>query len=63
MPIKPDEPLKKITLNLYAADVEAAKAYYGQGWSEQIRQIVHQHLQVTQAHYRTRMTLGELEDE
>ncbi len=41
MPAKSDDPLQKVTLNLYEADVLALEAFYGRGWSEQVRQVVH----------------------
>jgi len=44
MPIHPDNPLRKITLNLYEADCDEMKRRYGRGWSEQVRQLVHRHL-------------------
>jgi hypothetical protein len=44
MPIHPDSPLKKITLNLYEADVAEMEHRYGRGWSEQVRRLVNQHL-------------------
>lgn len=45
MPVHPDSPLRKITLNLYDADVFEMERRYGRGWSEQVRQLVHRHLQ------------------
>lgn len=56
-----DAPLRKTTLNLYSADVTFLAEYYGQGWSEQVRQIVHQHCEVTKGHRQVRKTLGDLE--
>jgi hypothetical protein len=60
MPKKPDAPIQKVTLNLYKTDVVAMEKYYGYGWSEQVRQLVHQHIITTMAHYNTRKTIGDL---
>lgn len=32
-----DEPLRKVTLNLYRSDVEWLERIFGQGWTEQVR--------------------------
>lgn len=61
MPRQANAPLRKTTLNLYDADVSFLATYYGQGWSEQVRQIVHQHCEVTKGHQKVRQTLGDLE--
>ena len=39
-----DEPLKKVTLNLYDADVTELAQRYGWGWSEQVRRLVRRYL-------------------
>lgn len=44
MPRMATEPLLKVTLNLFEADVEWFKQRYGQGFSEQIRDAVHDHV-------------------
>lgn len=36
-----DAPLTKVTLNLYTSDHNFLKRYYGQGYSEEIRRIIH----------------------
>lgn len=61
MPAKSTDPLKKITLNLFAVDVLALEEYYGHGWSEAVRDLVHQHIQTAMAHRKVRKTLGDLE--
>ncbi len=61
MPAKSDDPLQKVTLNLYAADVRALEAYYGHGWSEQVRQVVHHHITTAMSFHKLRKTLGDLE--
>lgn len=63
MPVRSDEPLQRVTLNLYSADCKSMQAYYGHGWTEQIRQLVHQHITVASAHHKTRLTLGDLPHE
>ena len=37
-------PLHKITLNLYEEDIKALAHSYGYGWSEIVRELVHEHL-------------------
>lgn len=61
MPKLADSPLRKTTLNLYSADVTFLAEYYGHGWTEEVRQVVHQHCEVTKGHHKTRKTLGDLE--
>lgn len=40
MPPVPEEPLLKVTLNLYHADVVALRKRYGAGWSVEVRKMV-----------------------
>lgn len=60
MPAKSDDPLQKITLNLYEADVAALEAYYGRGWSEQVRALVHDHAYKLTAYANVKQKLGDL---
>lgn len=62
MPIRPDEPLRRVTLNLYASDVEWFIATYGHGWTERIRQHLHNEVLKRQQPTKVR-TLGDLSDE
>ena len=57
MPIRPDAPLRKVTLNLYEADATAMYDLYGYGWTEMVRNLVRQHLQALKPSVRT---LGDL---
>jgi len=41
MPVRSDEPLRKITLNLYEADCQWMEREYGHGWTERLRQMLH----------------------
>lgn len=42
-----DHPLRKVTLNLYAADMDMLQKVYGNGRvSEAIQKLVHNHVQV-----------------
>lgn len=43
MPVKPGDPLKKITLNLYTADCQWFAKVYGRGWSEHVRELMRKH--------------------
>jgi hypothetical protein len=65
MPTPPDDPLRKVTLNLYAADCEWLEHQYGRGWTERIRQhihaLVHDRSQPPDTSYhKARRTLGDL---
>lgn len=41
MPIRSDEPLRRVTLNLYESDCQWFARTYGHGWTERIRQHLH----------------------
>lgn len=41
MPVKSDDPLRRVTLNLYESDCLWLSAHYGHGWTERIRQHIH----------------------
>ncbi len=41
---------KKVTLNLYLADVQDLARLYGYGWSERVRELIHDHLRNKQLH-------------
>lgn len=43
MPARSDDPLRRVTLNLYEADCAKLEAAIGQGWTERVRQVVHQY--------------------
>jgi hypothetical protein len=61
MPIRPDSPLRRVTLNLYASDCEWFAANYGHGWAERIRQ--HLHNEVLKRKQPKVRTLGDLTDD
>lgn len=44
MPAPSDEPLIKITLNLYDADVTWFKHKHGAGYSGEIREVIRKHV-------------------
>lgn len=62
MPVRSDEPLRKVTLNLYEADCQWMEREYGRGWTERLRQ--HLHALVHDRKYTTNtkptFTLGDL---
>ena len=60
MPIRSDDPLRKVTLNLYETDCQWFEREYGRGWTERVRQ--HIHSEVTQRRSPTmRRLLGDLD--
>lgn len=45
MPTPPlDEPIHKVTLNLWESDYRAMIQSYGPGWSSRIRELVREHV-------------------
>ena len=60
MPPRPDDPLRRVTLNLYASDVEYFIQAYGHGWTERIRQ--HLHNEVLKRTTNPARTLGDLSE-
>ena len=63
MPVRSDEPLRKVTLNLYEEDCTWLEMYYGHGWTERVRQHIHNEV-LTRMKFRNdvkpRRTLGDL---
>lgn len=49
MPAESDEPLRKVTLNLFAADVEWFERQFGHGWTGKIREVVRAHKNMIKA--------------
>lgn len=41
MPARSDDPLRRVTLNLYDADCLWLEKTYGHGWTERVRQHIH----------------------
>jgi hypothetical protein len=68
MPTLPDDPLRRVTLNLYEADVAWLIKTYGDGWTVRIRQHIHNEI-VSRKEYDNAMkilkrpTLGDLNDQ
>lgn len=52
MPKIAGDPLTKVTLNLFTADVEWYKERFGQGWSEQLRHTIRECISECQQHER-----------
>ena len=66
MPIRPDAPLRKVTLNLYDEDCRWLEREYGRGWSERVRQHIHNEVVKRTIQYSNRQTptkLGDLADD
>lgn len=62
MPRPADEPLRRVTLNLFEADCQWLEKEYGPGWTTRIRQHIHQ--EVNQRRSPTmRRILGDLADD
>jgi hypothetical protein len=65
MPIRSDDPLRKVTLNLYEEDCQWMEREYGRGWTERLRQHIHSEIvkRATQQFNRQTPTkLGDLPD-
>lgn len=64
MPVRPDAPLRKVTLNLYEADCIALEQWHGHGWSTYIRDLVHSDINRNLGIInRAPRTLGDLADD
>jgi hypothetical protein len=62
VPIRSDDPLRRITLNLYEADCVVMEETYGYGWTTRVRDLVHQAAKTVPTIIHTR-TLGDLTDD
>lgn len=63
MPVRSDDPLRRVTLNLYEADCEWLEREYGRGWTERIRQHIHNEVQARHKPIpQIRRTIGDLHD-
>lgn len=63
MPVRSDEPLRKVTLNLYESDCAWLEREYGHGWTERVRQHIHDQVELrryNQTHTPLIRTLGDL---
>jgi hypothetical protein len=71
MPVRSDDPLRRVTLNLYEADCEWLEREYGHGWTERVRQHIHNKVQarktpsfnISRPKLPPGRTLGDLTDE
>jgi hypothetical protein len=64
MPARSDDPLRRVTLNLYASDCEWLASTYGHGWTERIRQHIHNEVVKRQGEVQKRkIFLGDLADD
>lgn len=62
MPARSDDPLRRVTLNLYEADCLWLEQHYGRGWTERVRQHIHSEVTKRQVDRPTRtITLGDLD--
>lgn len=62
-PAKSDDPLRKVTLNLYEEDCKWFEREYGHGWTERVRQHIHSEVvkrRLTEGPTYKRPTLGDL---
>ena len=63
MPARSDDPLRRVTLNLYVSDCEILERAFGQGWTASVREAAHR---LANEHRKPRTlgmsrTLGDLE--
>ena len=61
MTIRSDDPLRRVTLNLYEADVIWLIKTYGHGWTERIRQHIHDEVVRRKFYGKPLRTVGDLE--
>ena len=70
-PVRSDDPLRRVTLNLYEADCVVMEKRYGHGWTTVVRDWVNQHARGEDrikvlndlANEDRRRTLGDLTDD
>ena len=70
MPARSDDPLRRCTLNLYESDCQWLEKTYGHGWTERVRQHIHDEVLERQmrnapdpiATMNRLMTLGDLDE-
>ena len=62
MPQRADDPLRRVTLNLYEADITEMERIYGHGWSTVVRDLLHSHIMDFNTPPTPR-TLGDLADD
>jgi len=60
MPVRSDDPLRRVTLNLYEADCAWLETTYGHGWTERVRQHIHHEVEMRKRPTMRRI-LGDLE--
>jgi hypothetical protein len=46
-----DYPIRKTSINLYEQDCLAMERLYGRGWTETIREMVHEHIKEKRRNY------------
>jgi hypothetical protein len=63
MPVRSDDPLRRVTLNLYEADCEMMERIHGHGWATAVRDLLKDHVNKTHSVSRDRLTLGDLSDQ
>ena len=64
MPARSDDPLRRVTLNLYESDCTWFEHTYGHGWTERVRQHIHNEVHKRQSEARKRkLFLGDLSDD
>lgn len=62
MPPRSDDPLRRVTLNLYESDCAWLEVQYGRGWTERVRQHIHMEVRKRQMDRPIPpMTLGDLD--
>jgi hypothetical protein len=59
MPARSEDPLRRVTLNLYEDDCITLEQTVGHGWTELIRRLVNAEANLR----RTKRTLGDFSDE
>lgn len=61
MPAKSDDPLRRVTLNLYEADCRRGEEVYSHGWTTEVRRVWNEHLEKYRSlHNAVARTLGDL---
>lgn len=62
MPVRSDDKLRKVTLNLYESDCAWLEEAYGHGWTERVRQHIHNEVEKRSHAKHSRLTIGDIAD-
>jgi len=60
MPVNPDDPLRRVNMHFYEADIAFCTRHFGGGWQRQIREILRAKVNELRRQGRGPLTLGDI---